>query len=290
MGVTLSRLCSVFPETGPVHAEENLDLIYLLFRCRVNAIQTLYKEKIEFTSDVDSTQWTSISEMISESYQLLSDERLKGLREKWDSGDIMARRLIVETSTEVSKAFDADLLGHLQLKVDLMKKLKDYLPDHGPMLEEFVRDIDNESKTILQNVQPNAVLEDLFTFKELTGKLMSEDPKKSGESQSTPSERKIAVFNATDRVWRDGHHGTEAGPFHYGVQYVSIPGGHEIGKVESGGGDGSTNFVIGPIYEPWREPNKFLDKIKEQCAQNSLSANDVASSSAGPQKVIVHKQ
>ncbi|CAM6010966.1 unnamed protein product [Sphagnum balticum] len=221
MGVPLSRLRRDFPGRGPV--DEKLALTHLLFLCRVNAIQALYKEKIEPTSDVVSAQLTSISEvfskMVSECEKWWGDKELRSLGKKGSSGDPIER--ITGIIAGVSRAFDDNLLDHLQGKVDLMKKLKDYLPAHGPMSAEFLRHIDNESKAIFRNTQPRALVKDLFKFKELTRKLMSEDLKKSGQSQSTPGKRKIAVFYATDRVWRNGLPRTKAGRLRYGVHMGS---------------------------------------------------------------------
>jgi hypothetical protein len=315
MGATLSSLCSTPTEMDTVDGNH---LTYLTFCYRVHAIDILNEVKIGSASDADNTQWKQISDMIRKYDDEMSDKTLKELREELENSPDSANSSIVERIKIVSDAFDTGLLGYLQAKVHLMEKLGDCLPNQGQSWEEFV--MDRQEESVLQNVQPNALYKEglilpdlkpnagqevLETFKNQTRILMSaiegvdDDVKKSGVSQSVQKENKIKVFYATNRDWSDGSYTSESGNcLLYGFQQVSIPGEHERGKVESpnksGQGNDSEHFMLEAKRGPWLNPNDFLDGIKEECdsecAQNDHSANDVASSSGGPQKVRVHKQ
>jgi hypothetical protein len=310
MGATLSSLCSTPSEMGTVADDRDVGFRCFAFDCRCHAIDTLYKVKIGSASDADNEQWTQISDMIRGYDDEMSDKTLQELESSQDSAK--GYRSIFETIGRVSNAFDTGLLIYLQAKVDLMEKLGEYLPRQGQNWEEFLKDMntDCEEENILENVQPRAALEVLKTFKKLTTMLMSaikpvdEDVKKSGVSQSVEREKNIKVFYATDRRVCNGSYTSESGEYlHYGFQQVSIPGVHKRGKVESpnksGRGNDSEHFMLKGKSGPWSESYYFWNQIETEFdlergliipSQNGYSANDVAASTGGPQKVRVHKQ
>jgi hypothetical protein len=308
MGATLSSSCRTAAEKGTVADDRDVDFRCRAFDCRCHAIDTLYKMKIGSASDADNEQWTQISDMIRGYDDEMSDKTLQELESSQDSAK--GYRSIFETIGRVSNAFDTGLLIYLQAKVDLMEKLGEYLPRQGQNWEEFLKDMntDCEEENLLQNAQDSAGLEVLKTFKKLTTRLMSAiegDVKKSVVLQSMQKEKMIKVFYATDRHVYDGKYTSKPGEcLRYGFQQVSIPGVHKRGKVESpnkyGRGKHSKHFMLEAKSGPWKESDTFLKQIKMEFdseraqliipSQNDHSANDVASSTGGPQKVRVHKQ
>ncbi len=205
--------------------------------------------------------------------------------------------VILQKIEKVSDVFDHELLPCLRGEVDLMKKLEDCLPRDGDISEEFVSRMKIDPRDFLKNVQSSAGLEALRTFKLLTSKFQSNDPKKSGEVSKRTKET-INVFYATNRKISDGDYTTKRGKeLSYGVCPVSIPPVHQRGKVESGNesdhANGLKHFSV--AKSPPLEESEFLKQIKGACeqvcvqlitpSQNTHSTNDVASSSGGPQKV-----
>jgi hypothetical protein len=303
MGATLSSLCST-AERGWLDPDDRNQFTYMTFCCRCHAIETLHKVKIGSASDSNNEQWTRIFDMISR-YDEMSDKTLQELESSANGYPS-----IIERIEKVSNAFDTGLLSYLQAKVDLMGELGDYLPEEGQSWEEFLKDMntDCEEENLLQNAQDSAGLEVLKTFKKLTTRLMSAiegDVKKSVVLQSMQKEKMIKVFYATDRHVYDGKYTSKPGEcLRYGFQQVSIPGVHKRGKVESpnkyGRGKHSKHFMLEAKSGPWKESDTFLKQIKMEFdseraqliipSQNDHSANDVASSTGGPQKVRVHKQ
>jgi len=307
MGATLSSLCSTPAE---MDRGDGIDFTYLSFCYRVHAIEIL-NQAIGSASDADNTQWKEISVMIRKYDDEMSDETLKELREELEESRDGANSSIVKRIKIVSDAFDTGLLSYLQAKVDLMKMLGDCLPNQGQKWEDFLKDrLEIAQPDVLYNfalpdLKPDAGPEVLETFKNQTRRLMlaiegvDEDVKGSGVSRPVQKENKIKVFYATNRLWRDGSYTWEAGDcLRYGFQQVSIPGVHERGKLESPmeprRGKGSEHFVLALESAAWLTSDEFWKQIKREfgseCAQNGHSANDVASSTGGHQKVRVHKQ
>ncbi len=305
MGATLSSSCRTAAEKGTVADDRDVDFRCRAFDCRCHAIDTLYKMKIGSASDADNEQWTQIFDMIRRYDDEMSDKTLQELE-----SSAKGYPSIFERIERVSNAFDTGLLSYLQAKVDLMREMGDYLPEEGQSWEEFLKDMntDCEEENLLQNAQDSAGLEVLKTFKKLTTRLMSAiegDVKKSVVLQSMQKEKMIKVFYATDRHVYDGKYTSKPGEcLRYGFQQVSIPGVHKRGKVESpnkyGRGKHSKHFMLEAKSGPWKESDTFLKQIKMEFdseraqliipSQNDHSANDVASSTGGPQKVRVHKQ
>jgi hypothetical protein len=226
---------------------------------------------------------------------------LKELNKKLETITADMSAVIVPTINKVSRVFDGLLLRYLRGKVDLMIKLEDCLPSNGPISEGFVSGTDIDSTSILKNVEPSAGLAVLLTFKDEARKFMSKDPKKSGRvSPSMSTETTINVFYATNRGKSDGGYNTEEGKvLEYGVWPVSIPRVHQKGKVESPNKrdfpNGYEHFMLGRRDGHAWNKSKFLNEIEGACkqacvqlitpSQNTHSANDVACSSGGPQKV-----
>ncbi|CAM6033200.1 unnamed protein product [Sphagnum compactum] len=299
MGATLSSFRRTGAEGGGDDWVDWKHFTYVTFCYRVRAIDTLNKVKIGSAADADNTQWTQISDMIRRYDDEMSYMTLQVLEHQLEVHLDRGDRSIFERIQIVSDAFDTHLLSYLRAEDHLMEKLRQCLPEKNQDWEQFLQEKktnheEGEEEDIVSNVQPSAGLEVLKTFKTLTTMLMraiggvDEDVNERGESQSVPRAKKIKVFYATNRHVYDCSFKSVLGRIlHYGYQEVSIPGVHERGKVESPDksqqGNPSEHFMLEGKSGLWSEWDEFLEQIRAECN----SANDVASSTGGPQKKVL---
>jgi hypothetical protein len=252
------------------HSDEKDNcLLYREFDARVflvHALEDEMKQKLDPTDDAGNTQWKEIYEKIDASAKRIDDEKLKN----------RDRTIVERVISDVSFVFDQGLLEHLQRKHNLSDSLKDCLPSEGQTWQSFLDSKRNQMEKCEDNLMAEG-LNSLREFQTVAKRCKDEIDKVNRkieimvgdniESQSMEMQESeaITVFYATDRrkydeIWNEHN-------LSYGKKRVSIPGGHQRGKLETpntGEGPKDKNHVqiTGGGTEVWRTEQEFTNAIQ----------------------------